>query len=40
MLLIEKEYDSYNLHKNNIYMVKCNLIKKVEYKVWLKILNN
>jgi len=39
-ILIEKDYDIYKLYKNDICVVKSNMIKKVEYKVWLKILNN
>jgi len=39
-IIIEKDYEFYNLNKNDICLVKSNMIKKVEYKVWLKILNN
>ena len=38
-IIIEKDYEFYNLNKNDICLVKSNMIKKVEYKVWLKILS-
>ena len=38
--LIEKDYSNYNLYRNDICLVKSNLLKKVDYNVWLKILNN
>ena len=39
-ILIEKDYDAYNLNKNDICIVNSSMMKKVDYKVWLKILNN
>ena len=39
-IIIEKEFDIYKFYKNDICRVKTNIIKKADYKVWLKILNN
>ena len=33
--LIEKDYSNYNLYRNDICLVKSNLLKKVDYNVWL-----
>ena len=38
-ILIEKDYDEFKLYKNYICLVDGNLIKKVNYDIWIKILS-
>ena len=40
IVLIKKTYKDYNLDINDLCIVKNNLIKKVDYNVWLSILNS
>ena len=39
-IIIEKDYPCYDLVKGSKRVVPINLIKKVSYETWIKILNN
>ena len=38
-VLINKDYQKYNLSKNVICIIPITIIKKIDYCTWLKILN-
>lgn len=40
IIMIEKKYKDYNLNKNDLCLVDVSLIKKLDYDIWIKLLNN
>ena len=38
--MIEKNYKDYNLNKHDLCLVDISLIKKIDYDIWVKLLNN
>ena len=38
-VLINKDYEKYNLSENDICIIPITIIKKIDYSTWLKILN-
>ena len=38
-ILIEKNYPEYKLEKFNMILAAINIVKKVDFDIWLKIFN-